>query len=126
MLDEHAASDKVEDIEPVTEVSMIRAAQRGVTAIHASDPLRRYVVAVCEATRNDSRVDLGASPRASLMLFRAAKALAALEGRDHALPDDVQALAPAVLAHRLALAPGTISGNATEVVAEALERVPAL
>ena len=126
MLDEHAASDKVEDIEPVTEVSMIRAAQRGVTAIHASEPLRRYVVAVCEATRNDSRVDLGASPRASLMLFRAAKALAALEGRDHALPDDVQALAPAVLAHRLALAPGTISGNATEVVAEALERVPAL
>jgi MoxR-like ATPase len=126
MLDEHAASDRVEDLEPVTEVSMIRAAQRGVTAIHATEPLRRYVVAVCEATRNDSRVDLGASPRASLMLFRAAKALAALEGRDHALPDDVQALAPAVLAHRLALAPGAISGNATEVVAEALERVPAL
>jgi len=126
MLDEHAARDRVEDLEPVTEVSMIRAAQRGVTAIHATEPLRRYVVAVCEATRTDSRVDLGASPRASLMLFRAAKALAALEGRDHALPDDVQALAPAVLAHRLALAPGAISGNATEVVAEALERVPAL
>ncbi len=80
MLDEHAASDRVEDLEPVTEVSMIRAAQRGVTSIHAAEPLRRYVVAVCEATRNDSRVDLGASPRASLMLFRAAKALAALEG----------------------------------------------
>ena len=64
MLDEHAARDRVEDLEPVTEVSMIRAAQRGVTAIHATEPLRRYVVAVCEATRTDSRVDLGASPRA--------------------------------------------------------------
>ncbi len=88
-----------------------RAAQRGVTAIHASEALRRYVVAVCEATRNDSRVELGASPRAGLMLFRAAKALAAVEGRDHALPDDVQALAPAVLAHRLALAPGRHLGQ---------------
>jgi MoxR-like ATPase len=126
MLDEHAARDRVEDIEPVTDVAVVSAAQRGVTAIHASEHLRRYVVAVCEATRSDSRVELGASPRAGLMLFRAAKALAALEGRDHALPDDVQALAPAVLAHRLALAPGAISGNATEVVAEALERVPAL
>ena len=83
-------------------------------------------MAVCEATRSDPRVELGASPRAGLMLFRAAKAMAALEGRDHALPDDVQALAPAVLAHRLALAPGAIAGNATEVVAETLERVPAI
>ena len=58
--------------------------------------------------------------------FRAAKAMAALDGRDHALPDDVQALAPAVLAHRLALAPGAITGNATEVVVAALERVPAI
>ncbi len=126
MLDEHAARDRVEDVDPVADVGMIRAAQRGVTSVHAAEPLRRYVVAVCEATRSDSRVDLGASPRAGLMLFRAAKARAALEGRDHALPDDVQALAPAVLAHRLALAPGAISGNATEIVAETLERVPAL
>ena len=126
MLDEHAARDRVEDLEPVTDVATIRAAQRGVAAVHAAEPLRRYVVAICEATRSDSRVDLGASPRAGLMLFRAAKALAALEGRDHALPDDVQALAPAVLAHRLAIAPGAISGDANEVVAEALERVPAL
>ncbi len=107
-------------------MATIRAAQRGVTSVHAAEPLRRYVVAVCDATRSDPRVELGASPRAGLMLFRAAKAMAALEGRDHALPDDVQALAPAVLAHRLALAPGAITGNATEVVAEALERVPAI
>lgn len=126
MLDEHAASDRVEDLDPICDVAMVRAAQRGVTHVHAAEPLRRYVVAVCEATRTDSRVELGASPRAGLMLFRAAKALAALDGRDHALPDDVQALAPAVLAHRLALAPGAISGNASDIVAETLERVPAL
>lgn len=126
MLDEHSSRDKVEDLSPVADVGMVRAAQRGVTRIHAAEPLRRYVVSVCEATRADTRVELGASPRAGLMLFRAAKALAALDGRDHALPDDVQALAPAVLTHRLALAPGAISGDAAEIVAEALERVPAL
>ena len=62
--------------------------------MHGSEALRRYIVTVLDATREDPRVELGASPRAGLMLFRAAKALAALEGRDHALPDDVQALAP--------------------------------
>ena len=60
------------------------------------------------------------------MLFRAAKALAALEGRDHVLPDDVQALAPAVLAHRLLLAPRRRSGRARRWSRDAIERVPAL
>jgi MoxR-like ATPase len=84
------------------------------------------VVAILEATRADPRVDLGASPRAGLMLFRAAKAMAALDARDHALPDDVQALADSVLAHRLLLAPGAGSEERTTVVRDALERVPAL
>jgi MoxR-like ATPase len=60
------------------------------------------------------------------MLFRAAKALAALDGRNHALPDDVQALAPAVLTHRLLLAPDAVGDDRAGVVREALERVPAL
>ena len=60
------------------------------------------------------------------MLFRASKALAALDGRDHVLPDDVQALAPAVLAHRLLLAPEAAQGDGAAVIADALERVPAL
>ena len=127
MLAEHAAYDRVLDIEPVTEVGTIRAAQRGAAAIHAADAVRRYVVAVCEATRADSRVELGASPRAGLMLFRAAKALAALSERDHVLPDDVQALATAVLVHRLVLTPEAIAPEGAEAVVEdALERVPAL
>ena len=105
---------------------MVRAAQAAVAAVHGSDAIRRYVVALGEATRTDSRVELGASPRAVLMLFRAAKAHAALEGRDHVLPDDVQALAISVLGHRLLLAPEAAAGDASTVIQDAVERVPAL
>ena len=74
----------------------------------------------------DPRVELGASPRAGLMLFRAAKALAALEGRDHVLPDDVQALAPSVLSHRLLLSYEVDGDQREAVVRDAIDRVPAL
>jgi MoxR-like ATPase len=126
MLEEHAAHDRVHDLEAVTDISTVSAVQAAVSAVHGSEALRRYVVALGEATRTDTRVELGASPRAMLMLFRAAKSLAALDGRDHVLPDDVQALAPAVLAHRLLLAPEAAQGDGTAVITDALERVPAL
>ena len=126
MLAEHSGHDRVLDLEPVTGVGEVLAAQAAVAAVHGSDVLRRYVVAVLDATRSDPRVELGASPRAGLMLFRGAKALAALEGRDHALPDDVQALAPSVLTHRLLLAPEAVGEERSAVVRDALERVPAL
>jgi MoxR-like ATPase len=126
MLADHASSDRVMDLEAVTDVAEILAAQQSVTQVHTSDALRRYVVAVLERTRSDARTELGASPRAGLMLLKAAKALAALEGRDHALPDHVQALAPTVLTHRLLLAPDAVGVERADVVREALERVPAL
>ncbi len=126
MLLDHADRDRVLDLEPVTDVAEVLAAQNAVGAVHGSEALRRYVVGVLDATRADPRVELGASPRAGLMLFRAAKALAALEARDHALPDDVQALAGTVLTHRLLLAPGSSGDERTAVVRDALERVPAL
>ena len=126
MLEAHAEGDRVLDLEPVAEVGEVLAAQLAVSAVHASDALRRYVVAILDATRADPRVELGASPRAGLMLFRAAKALAALEGQDHALPDHVQALAPSVLTHRLLLAPDAAGDDRAAVVRDALERVPAL
>jgi len=125
MLDEHGARDRVHDLEPVSDVATVRAAQAAAAAVHGSEPLRRYLVALAEATRSDPRVELGASPRAILMLFRAAKALAALEGRDHALPDDVQELAASVLGHRLLLTPGAADSDPAAVVGEALERTPA-
>ena len=126
MLLDHAARDRVLDLEPVTEVGEIVAAQEAAAAVHGSEALRRYVVAILDATRADSRVELGASPRAGLMLFRAAKALAALDGRDHALPDDVQAMAGTVLTHRLLVAPGAGTDERSAIVDDALERVPAL
>jgi MoxR-like ATPase len=126
MLMDHAESDRVLDLEPVADVSGVLAGQTAAGAVHGSEALRRYVVAILDATRADPRVELGASPRAGLMLFRAAKAYAALDGRDHALPDDVQKLAGAVLTHRLLLSPGTGADERGVVVRDALERVPAL
>jgi MoxR-like ATPase len=126
MLAEHADRDRVEDLRPVADVGDVLAAQAAAARTHASEALRRYVVAVLQETRDDPRTELGASPRAGLMLLKASKALAALEGRDHALPDDVQTLADAVLAHRLLLAPEAGDIGASDVIRDALERVPAL
>jgi MoxR-like ATPase len=126
MLAEHAAGDRVLELEAVTDVPEVLAAQRAAARVHASEALRRYVVAVLDATRADTRVELGASPRAGLMLLKAAKALAALDGRDHAIPDDVQALAPSVLPHRLLLAPDAAAISPVELVRQAIQSVPAL
>jgi MoxR-like ATPase len=126
MLEEHADRDPVEQLQPIADVGAVRAAQGALAGIEGTEALRRYVVAVCEATRRDERVELGASPRAGLMLFRAAKALAALDGRDHVLPDDVQALAPSVLSHRLLLSYEVDGDQREAVVREAIDTVPAL
>jgi MoxR-like ATPase len=126
MLGEHAGGDRVLDLDPVATLSEVVAAQEAAARVHASEALRRYVVAVLDATRSDPRLDLGASPRAGLMLLKAAKTLAALDGRDHALPDDVQALASSVLPHRLLLAPDAAGVDRVAVVRDALDRVPAL
>jgi MoxR-like ATPase len=126
MLATHAEHDRVLDLEPVAEVAAILAAQQAVAAVHASEPLRRYVVELAAATRDDGRVELGASPRAGLLLFRAARALAALDGRDHALPDDVQALAVPVLRHRLLMAPGSGPDDREAAIRDAIDRLPAL
>jgi MoxR-like ATPase len=126
MLGEQAERDRVLDLSPVADLATLAAAQAGVAEVHGSEALRRYVVALCAATREDARVTLGASPRAGLLLFRAAKAMAAMEGRDHALPDDVQALAPSALEHRLLMRPGVAPEERSDVVQTALERVSAL
>ncbi len=126
MLAEHADRDPVEELPPIADVRTVRAAQASLEGIRGTDALRRYVVAICEATREDDRVKLGASPRAGLMLFRASKALAALSGRDHVLPDDVQALAPSVLPHRLLLSYEVDGDQREAVVRDAVDRIPAL
>ena len=126
MLAGHESGDRVLELEPVADVSEVLASQLAAQRVHASRALRDYVVALLRQTRADRRVELGASPRAGLMLLRAAKARALLEGRDHALPDDVQALAQAVLAHRLMLVPEATGVARSEIIADALSAVPAL
>jgi MoxR-like ATPase len=126
MLRAHEAGDRVEEILPVASAAEVLEIQSAAQRVYASDPLRAYVVALLARTRADPRVELGASPRAGLLLLRAAKARALLEGRDHVLPDDVQALADVVLAHRLVLAPEAIDVTGTRVVADAVASTPAL
>jgi MoxR-like ATPase len=126
MLSTHAAGDKVLELVPVASVEEVLAAQRAASTVHASEAVTRYVVALVGETRRDARTEVGASPRAGLMLLRAAMARAALNGRDHALPDDVQELAQAVLAHRLLMTAGAAEGTGRAVIADALEKVPAL
>src|SRR5215212_5623204 len=96
MLRAHEVSDRVDVLEPVATAAELLAVQDAARRVHASDALRGYVVSLLHRTRDDSRAELGASPRAGLMLLRAAKARALLAGRDHALPDDVQQMASAV------------------------------
>ncbi len=126
MLTEHAGGDRVLALEPVASVSDILAAQDAAIRVHTSQRLLRYVVSVLERVREDPRVEFGASPRAGLMLVKAAKARAALEGRDHVLPDDVQELVPSVLSHRLLLAPAAVDIARIDVLHDALDGVPAL
>jgi MoxR-like ATPase len=126
MLADHEAGDRVLSLRHVATAAEVLAAQDAAARIYVADPLRDYVVQLLWRTRQDPRVDLGASPRAGLMLLRAAKARAMMSGRDHALPDDVQDLAPAVLAHRLVLGPGTAPDAAREVIADAVSAVRAL
>jgi MoxR-like ATPase len=126
MLRAHESADRVEDVEPIANAADLLTVQDAARRVHAADPLRAYVVSLLGRTREDRRVELGASPRAGLMLLRAAKARALMHGRDHALPDDVQALADVVLAHRLVLAPEALDVTASDVVADAVAATPAL
>jgi MoxR-like ATPase len=126
MLAGHESGDRVAELEPVVDRAEVLEAIQAAQRVHASKALRDYIVALIRRTREDSRVELGASPRAGLMLLRAAKAKALLEGRDHAIPDDVQALAQSVLAHRILLAPEALGTTGAEIVADAVTTTPAL
>ena len=99
--------------------------QRAIWDVHVDESLQDYLVALANATRAHGDLALGASPRATLALFRAAQALAAVRGRDHVLPDDIKQLAPCVLAHRLMIRPeAELRGRtANTVLADVLDQV---
>jgi MoxR-like ATPase len=95
----------IDEINPVAKAEDILACQEEVRAIHVDDKVRNYILAIVHATREHEDVLLGGSPRASIALFRTAQALAAIGGRDFALPDDVKRMAGPVLNHRVILRP---------------------
>jgi MoxR-like ATPase len=101
MLDSHTRSNPLDDLEPVTDAAEVRKLVNIVSQVYVAESVQRYAVALTTATRNSPELLLGASPRATLHLVRAGKALAAMQGRDYVIPDDIQQLAEQVLAHRL-------------------------
>jgi len=101
MLDAHGSSSPLEALEPVAQAEDMRELIAAVRKVHVADALKQYVIKLVTATRSTPELRLGASPRATLHLLRASRARAALDGRDFVIPDDVQALALLVLAHRL-------------------------
>jgi MoxR-like ATPase len=101
MLDAHGSSSPLDTLEPVAQAADIRELIAAVRTVHVAEPLKQYVIRLVAATRSSPELRLGASPRAALHLLRAGRARAALDGRDFAIPDDMQALALPVLAHRL-------------------------
>jgi MoxR-like ATPase len=101
MLDAHGSSSPLDTLEAVAQAEDIRALIAAVRTVHVAEPLKQYVIRLVAATRSSPELRLGASPRATLHLLRAGRARAALDGRDFVIPDDMQALALPVLAHRL-------------------------
>ncbi len=126
MLAAHGAQDPLDDVTPVTDATEVRDMIDAVRRVYVAPSLHRYVVELVGATRTSPNVRLGASPRAGLHLVRASRANAALSGRDHVLPDDIQRLAPAVLAHRLLLSTDAHLARLTPdaVIADIVARVP--
>jgi MoxR-like ATPase len=126
MLTEQTADPPLDALEPVASAADAISLADEAKGIYVEESLNRYVVALLRATRGDSRLYLGASPRAGIALLRVAKARALAAGRSFLEPDDVKAVAVAVLAHRLILAPEARSSGLTgeQIVRETLEKTP--
>ena len=126
MLTEQTSDPPLEDLEPVTNATGITDVIDEATRVFVEPSLSRYVVDLVGQTRSDQRLYLGASPRAGIALLRVSKARALADGRDYVLPDDVQAVASAVLAHRLILGPEARANGTKpqQLVREAVERTP--
>jgi MoxR-like ATPase len=131
-VDEHAIVQRfrggspLEELPPVVAADELALMQRAVREVHVGEAVEDYIVRMVRASRLHASLELGASPRATLALYRCAQAYAAIHGRAFVLPDDVKRLAPAVLTHRvIASAQSRLRGRtAAEVIAELLTTVP--
>jgi MoxR-like ATPase len=126
MVDGHAATDPLATLPAVADAQEIQSVLAAVRGVHIATELRRYAVELTAATRRMPEVRLGASPRATLHLVRAARSQAALAGRDFVVPDDLHAVAVPVLAHRLVLSPESLTARRTapDLIRTLLSRIP--
>jgi MoxR-like ATPase len=126
MLSVQATDQPLDRLECVASAEELLEAIDDARRVFVEESLNRYVVTLLRQTRSDSRLYLGASPRAGIALMRVAKARAIVSGRDYVEPDDVKTVAPTVLAHRLILAPEARSSglDAEDLVRSVLERTP--
>jgi len=126
VLDHHGAGQPLDDLEPVSDGLEVVKLITAVRSVYVAESVRRYAIELVTATRDNRELRLGASPRATLHLLRTGRAAAALDGRDYVLPDDLQALAIPVLAHRLLLsAEAQVARRTTQsVVADVVASVP--
>ena len=126
MLSEQATDTPIDRLECVASAQEVLDGIEDAKRVFVEESLNRYIVALLRQTRSDNRLYLGASPRAGIALLRVAKARALVLGRDYVEPDDIKAVAPTVLAHRLILAPEARSSglDAEDLVRSILERTP--
>jgi len=126
MLETHETHDPLAALTAVADAETLRRLREVTRSVYAAEGIKRYVVDIVAATRHEPLLRLGASPRSSVHLLQASKALALLRGRDHVLPDDVQALAGPVLAHRVLLSTQAHLDrhSTTAVIADVVARVP--
>ena len=126
ILERHGGESILEQLRPVTDSNEVGVLTKMAREVHVAPTLKRYVVDITESTREHPDIYLGASPRASLYLLKASRALAASRGRDYVVPDDIKDLAVYVLAHRIVLSPEAQMRGATEedVLDGTLGRVP--
>jgi len=125
IIDSQRIQHPIEGLAVIASADEVRAAQEVVKGIFVQHRVQRYMVTLVCATRKHDNVTLGASPRASLDLFRSSQALALLRGRDYVIPDDVKELAVVVMGHRVIVAPAarTNSVDGCQIVEDVLERV---
>ncbi len=126
MLSAREGTSPIDELEPVTDAAEVRKLIEVTGRVHVSPAVQQYAVALATATRRSPDLRLGASPRSTLQLVRAARTWAAMQGRGYVLPDDVRELAPQVLPHRLLLTmESTMAGRtALQVVEQILAQVP--
>jgi MoxR-like ATPase len=126
ILEEQQLLHPIQELESVVNIDEILLAQETIKQIHVSEPVKRYIVEMVRETREHPEVYLGASPRGSLSLFKAGQAMAALDGRDYVLPDDIKKASTKCPAHRIVVSPAArlTDVSASKIVREILDTLP--